>query len=119
METKKLKPFDLEAAKRGEPLVTRDGRKAFFIAHVPEVDRASRVVGRVAGDCTLYVFYETGRYLEYEERENDLFMATRTVTRWVNFYPIQTAHHFHAEATARGLARSDAIAIAVPVEIEI
>ena len=27
-----MKPFDLEAAKRGEPIITRDGVEAHFIA---------------------------------------------------------------------------------------
>ena len=31
-----MKPFDLEAAKAGAPIVTRDGRSAKFIAHVAE-----------------------------------------------------------------------------------
>lgn len=30
-----MKPFDLEAAKRGEPICTRDGRKAWFASYVP------------------------------------------------------------------------------------
>lgn len=28
-----MKPFDLEAAKRGEPIITRDGVEAHFVAH--------------------------------------------------------------------------------------
>ena len=39
-----MKPFDLEAAKRGEPIVTRDGRKAKFIAHVPEAKHYQKIV---------------------------------------------------------------------------
>lgn len=39
-----LRPFDLEAAKAGEPICTRDGQKVRFIAHVPEADEAYRVV---------------------------------------------------------------------------
>ena len=27
-----MKPFDLEAAKRGEPIITRDGVEAHFVA---------------------------------------------------------------------------------------
>lgn len=30
-----MKPFNLEAAKRGEPIQTRDGRKAAFIGVIP------------------------------------------------------------------------------------
>ena len=37
-----MKPFDLEAAKRGEPIVTRGGEAAKFIAHVPDADKIGR-----------------------------------------------------------------------------
>lgn len=39
-----MKPFNLELAKAGKPIVTRDGRDAQFIAHVPEAYMDERVV---------------------------------------------------------------------------
>lgn len=69
-----MKPFDLEAAKRGEPIVTRDGRKAKFIAHVPEANKDSQVVFLVGSD--LYIRQTSGlgkRKTTYSEL--DLFMA--------------------------------------------
>ena len=38
------KPFNLEAAKRGEPLITRGGDKARFVAHVPEACAECRLI---------------------------------------------------------------------------
>ena len=43
-----LRPFDLDAAKRGEPICCRDGRPAKFIAHVPE---ATPIFDRVIALC--------------------------------------------------------------------
>lgn len=39
-----MKPFNLEAAKRGEPIITRDGRKAKFVAYVPEAEEFQQVL---------------------------------------------------------------------------
>ena len=39
-----MKPFNLEAAKAGAPLVTRDGRPAKFIAHVAEAHPSQRLL---------------------------------------------------------------------------
>ena len=44
-----MKPFDLEAAMSGEPIVTRDGRKAKFVVHVPEAKNDQQVVLLVEG----------------------------------------------------------------------
>ena len=41
---REMKPFDLEAAKRGEPIQCRDGRPVKFIGHVPEAHDHNRIV---------------------------------------------------------------------------
>ena len=48
-----MKPFDLEAAKAGAPIVTRDGRPAKFIAHVAEVHPNHRLLVLIDGDVHL------------------------------------------------------------------
>lgn len=53
-----MKPFDLEAAKRGEPLVLRDGRKVRFVAHVPDAHAIQRVI----------VVTESGGILAYNDK---------------------------------------------------
>ena len=45
-----MKPFDLEAAKAGAPIVTRDGRPAKFIAHVAEAHPSQRLLVLIDGD---------------------------------------------------------------------
>lgn len=81
-----MKPFDLEAAKRGEPLVTRDGRKATFVAHTPQCAVACRVWVHVEGEASLLGFYENGLMSPRREDGWDLFMAPKTRTLYVNLY---------------------------------
>ena len=83
-----MKPFDLEAAKRGEPLVTRDGRKARFIGHVPEALSGFRVVVFLEGDGEASDYLESGAYYEDDPSEHDLFMAPKKRTVWVNIYEL-------------------------------
>lgn len=84
-----MRPFDLEAAKRGEPIITRDGREAKFIAHVPEAKEEHRVI--VLVERNPLPAHETGEYFDIRvgESKNDLFMAPkkRKVAGWVNVYP--------------------------------
>lgn len=70
--TTEYDPFDLEAAQRGEPLITRNGRKAKFVAYVPEVED-EKVVALIGGDIA--TFYENGSYHRNFEHRLDLFMA--------------------------------------------
>lgn len=70
-----MRSFDLGAAKRGEPFVTRDGRKAKFIAHVPEASKYYRVIVFLGNYQECLTYAENGRYLGSGESKNDLFMA--------------------------------------------
>lgn len=67
-----MKPFDLEAAKRGEPLVTRNGGKAKFVTYVPEANY-EKVIALI--DDELFMFYENGTRCRNSEYAVDLFMA--------------------------------------------
>ena len=87
-----MKPFDLEAAKRGEPIQTRDGTPVKFIAHVPEAIKLSRVL--VLLDDYIWHGCENGKLYSYKDHETDLFMAPRKRTVWVNLYDKITATHF-------------------------
>jgi len=80
-----MKPFDLEAAKRGEPIVCRDGTPAKFIAHVPEKIGEDTVLVLMRG--AIHTYHENGFYLEsYQEDIYDLIMAPKKRTVWVNLY---------------------------------
>ena len=79
-----MKPFDLEAAKRGEPIVTRGGGAAKFIAHVPDAEIDFRVV--VMLDGVIECYCDDGSYRTSGKSTCDLFMVPRKRTVWINPY---------------------------------
>jgi hypothetical protein len=69
----KTLPFNLEKAKAGHPLVTRDGRDVKFLAYVLEVSGLYPVVCFIDGDSYVNTFAENGRAAMYET-QSDLFL---------------------------------------------
>ncbi|CAB3784583.1 hypothetical protein [Pararobbsia alpina] len=123
-----MKPFDLEAVKRGEPLVTRKGKAAKFIVHVPECDPAYRVIALVEGQHLTNSYYEDGRIGRPGDSDIDLFMAPKKRTVYVNVYgnrnDLDSGPKLGGFDT-EDLARENSIgtvfrvvAVAVPIEIE-
>ena len=119
-----MREFDLEAAKRGEPIVCRDGTPAKFIAHVPEAHPTNRLIVLVLGN--IYGSYEDGKWGPTPEKY-DLFMAPKKRTVWVNLYGGSSAMHFpdkdtadeHHRITTNGATIINRIGNrAYPVEIE-
>lgn len=83
----KLKPFDLEAALRGEPVVTRDGREVTQVTNFDAPNDPNPVVAVIDGNTQSFTL--TGAYFgQGKENEYDLFMVTKTVKKegWVNLY---------------------------------
>jgi len=80
-----MKPFDLEKAKAGHPLVTRDGRKARLVGHVPEAVEPYRVYAYIEGQSCAYSFWESGN-MGGGTNDEDLFMAPNKREGWVNVY---------------------------------
>lgn len=82
----KLKPFDLEAALRGEPVVTRDGRPITQITKF-DVKNSKYCIAAVVND-DIESFTAKGEYRFESECGYDLFMATKTVKKegWINIY---------------------------------
>jgi len=85
------RPFDLEAAKRGEPLVTRNGLSVKFVAYVPEATEYP-VIAFIEGENAPDTFTDKGRYCAgswSEDCGRDLFMAPKPKrTVWVNFHSL-------------------------------
>ena len=115
-----MKPFDLEAAKRGEPIVTRGGEAAKFIAHVPDAEIGFRVVVMLGGVIECYC--DDGSYRLSRKSTYDLFMAPRKRTVWVNVYSPGTncsGGAYETEAIANNYAGRQRIGNrAWPLEIE-
>jgi hypothetical protein len=113
-----MKPFDLEAAKVGSKLVTRDGRAVRFVAHLPECDDFYRVIAFISGDNAGSAFSERGRFCAHED-EQDLFMASEQRTVYVTLHRNGAADWFDTEAEARAGLNARALKIAVPVTFEV
>ena len=96
-----MKPFDLEAAKRGEPICNRDGESCVFIAHVPGANLENRVVALTPSEEVLVFNEEGSYYCDGDESRYDLFMAHRKRTVWVNLYEEgKFANHHENEESA-------------------
>ena len=90
-----LKPFDLEAAKAGKPVCTRDGRKARIICFDKQEGLPIVVLvetkknGRVTEEIAL--FYINGRAVSADiDSKYDLMMLPEKKEGWVNVYMEET-----------------------------
>lgn len=83
----KYKPFDLERAKAGDEVVTRDGRKVriicfdykddFPIVSLAQEGRNESLITQELDGC----FHK-----EVGPHKNDLFMKPKNKTLWINIY---------------------------------
>lgn len=88
---KNLKPFDLEAAKAGKPVCTRNGRKARIICFDRNAARYN-IVALV--DCSGFpnkedavkVYTNDGRSFTDGEAPDDLMMVSEKHEGWVNVF---------------------------------
>lgn len=124
-------PFDLARAMAGEPIVTRDGRKARFVAHVPEAED-HKVVAFVDGQGVSINFCETGHtYSQNHEHGIDLLMAPKPKrTVWVNMYKrtpeedgasiewIESGVFYNKPDALEWKNQSGLVLLAHPIEIE-
>lgn len=83
MKTNPLIPFDLSRAKAGNPIITRYGRAAKFIAHVPECDEHLLVL--IEKQSFVDSFGDDGRFYIDTLDQRDLFMAPKLRKGWVVF----------------------------------
>lgn len=91
-----MHPFNLEAAKHGQPVCTRDGRKVRIICFdykgdanaYPILALISTTNQRGVPDEIITKYTEDGKYARYISTENneDLMMAPRRKEGWINVY---------------------------------
>ena len=90
MEEKKihLKPFDLEAAKAGKPVCTRDGRKARIICFDTKGDKPIIALIEYEIDERPCNYFANGRFYSNPNENNDadLMMLPEKKEGWVNIY---------------------------------
>ena len=90
-----MKPFNLEAARRGEPIICRDGTIPTEFYHFETAyNNSKKIVAVVGGDRMN--FNDNGVYIDcMTESSLDLFMQSKTVTGWVNIYKSYNAKYEH------------------------
>ena len=100
-----MKPFDLEAAKRGEPFIDKNFELPCYLVGVRQ---SGGIVVEING-CM------------YVRHCSELFMAPKTRTVWVNFYGGKEAFYHETEEKADEHQRRSENRIggrAYPVEVE-
>lgn len=80
-----MKRFNLEEAKAGKPVVTRDGQPARIICW----DRKKEgypIIALIGVEEDIASFTTDGRRFSYGEGHIDLFMAPEKMEGWMNIY---------------------------------
>ena len=89
---KNLKPFDLDEAKAGKPVCTRDGRKARIICFDGKGDQPIIALVEAKGNKDALIekveryFINGHSVFEVRETNNDLMMLPEKKEGWVNVY---------------------------------
>lgn len=86
-----MKPFNLELAKKGHPVCTRDGRDARIIcfdAKTGEYPIIALVYCTKSCTEAVYSYTLEGEYLAREENNSDLMMKSVRHIGWINIHSI-------------------------------
>lgn len=102
---KSLKPFNLEAAKAGKPVCTRDGRKARIICWDRKDIKPIVALVTIMNDTSVtekaFYYFEDGRYLsKNDNNDGDLMMLPEKKEGWINVYALNTCYSSKADAEA-------------------
>lgn len=119
-----MKPFDLEKAKAGAELRTRDGRPARIICWDRQSDGFPIVALVSNGEREdIYKYPESGEKLGYKLDALDLFMAPEKKEGWVNVYKdlakyITGGDYIHPTKEEAERQKSDTCIATVKIEWE-
>lgn len=82
-----MKEFDLEKAKAGHPVCTRDGHEARILCFDREGQYPIVALVKDAGNETIFSYNNMGRYSnDGRGYLCDLFMKSAKQKRWINLY---------------------------------
>lgn len=84
-----MKEFDLQKAKEGHPVCTRDGKPVRILCFDKHDDSGSPIVALVCGNDkneALFDYHINGRFINRRELCNDLMMVTEKKQGWINIY---------------------------------
>ena len=94
-----LKSFDIEAAKAGKPVCTRDGRKARIICFDKAGVYPIIALVQEEGMETCHFYAKDGKCVDYKHKY-DLMMLPEKKEGWVNIYALNTCYSSKEEAEA-------------------
>lgn len=88
MQETKLRPFDLEAAKRGDIITTKNGHKVKIICYEKEdrFDRPIVALVRSEPGTELVICYSNKGLSDANTEVYDLMMAPKKVKGWINIF---------------------------------
>lgn len=119
-----MKPFNLEAAKAGAKLVTRDGREVSEFHHF-ETDSSSLDCVVVVDGKSQWVRSSSGRHSNITEATWDLFLAPTKRTVYLNMWRDSNGRFMSAAYDTEHKARINSddpvhpwLKLAHPIEIE-
>ena len=89
-----LKPFDLQKAKAGKPVCTRDGRKARIICFDRDWDM--HIVALVADPLgeSVHYYLSNGKVDFDKQNDEDLMMLPEKKEGWINIYNADTTFYY-------------------------
>ena len=92
---KNLSPFDLQKAREGKPVCTRDGRKARIICFDrKDVMPIVALIERIDGIEILECVHNDGKCFHYDTSNNDLMMLPEKKEGWINIYNADTTFYY-------------------------
>jgi hypothetical protein len=106
-----MKTFDLEKAREGEPVVTRDGKPARIICF--DLKGAMPIIAAIdyGNEECVNCFTDKGIYEDYKgENSRDLFMASIKKEAWLNVYSEYIVTAFPTKEDAELCAEVDRVA---------
>ena len=107
-----MKKFNLEEAKAGKPVCTRDGRKARILAFDLKGYNGRSIVAAVTDkkdNCEITPsFYSDGRLYKDSITSTDLMMATKKKKGWINVY--KTMVYKNGAAVSRYIYETEELA---------
>lgn len=81
-----FKPFNLQRALAGHPVILRNGWELIRIVHMPELSDSQRVIvvakSPLDGECRLFTYYDSGSMFVGQKNEFDLFMKAVEKEYW-------------------------------------
>ena len=108
-----LKPFDIQKAREGNPVCTRDGRKARIICFDAKGDPCPIIALVEENDIESAYHYDKNGQNAYNKSKLDLMMLPEKKEGWVNVYKerIYSTKEEAIEATYDGVTYVDTIKI--------